>query len=152
MIQSSTPPIDELRGVSVHYLTVNFLYEVTTAGLNRNTSIRDVETAILLRNTAASKSREDGQMGSAYVDLLWRGDLVGVATHILSHTSDSTIGEIVDALGQYCSDAHLSPKQTYIWLPCFCVNLHRQKGLARETSEPQRVDALREEIIRRMKR
>lgn len=90
-------------------------------------------------------------MGSAYVDLLLGDDHVGAATYCLSHSWDSAIGDIADALDQYCRDAGLAPKQTYVWLPFLCANLHRQRRASKEGPEQRTAEVFKEEMIRRMK-
>ncbi|CAK0897464.1 unnamed protein product, partial [Prorocentrum cordatum] len=49
---------------------------------------------------------------------------VGPASLILSCTSDSAIGEVVDALSLYCEEQSLRPDATYVWLHCLCAGEH----------------------------
>lgn len=54
-------------------------------------------------------------------------DNVGDATHMLSYSWTYAIGDIVDALVDFCDSNGLDPKRTYIWMDCFCVNQHPRK-------------------------
>jgi hypothetical protein len=36
-----------------------------------------------------------------------------------------SIGDIVDTLSEFCESQEEDPKQTFVWICCFCVNQHR---------------------------
>merc|ERR1719204_1360667 len=98
-------------------------------------------------------------MGAAYADLVWGEGNVGPATHLVSHANSAAVGDIVDALEQYCKEAKLSPDATYVWLCCLCLNQHRAReapeadgGAAGGPQADGGAGALREQILRRMRR
>jgi len=139
-----------ILGVSVHHLATALLAEAEAEGLGRDTPIRDVEAAVV--------RRQEGKSGQAYADLLRGEDQVGHATHVLTCPEDVALGDLAEALCQYCRDAELCPKRTYIWLCCFCLDIDRRtrRGKTRpvalaSTAKAEPLEELREETVARLK-
>jgi len=139
-----------LRAVSVHHLQTAFLEYVDAAGYDRNAKIYDIEPTVIRPMGEGTRCPRDGQMGAAYVDVLRSRDGAGLAGIMLSYTWGYTVGDIVDALGQYCVDMELEPKRTYVWMCCLCINQHRVKA-ARAADQVIPFDSFRQEFADRVR-
>ena len=115
------------QGVSVHHLVTVLMEEVLAAGLDRTATVSQVEAHVVRARTKAIRCPRDGMMGLAYADLLQGGQAVGAATHLLSYSSATPIGHLVDALEEHCRGERLPPSETYVWLCCLCLNRNRQE-------------------------
>lgn len=118
-----------MEGVSVHHLAKDLWDAVLACGFDEGATVADIEPRIIRPAGLAMACPRDNSMGAAYVDTLSGNDHVGHATHMLSYTWGYTVKDIVDALSQYCQNAHLDPKRTYVWICAFCINQHRVKAL-----------------------
>ena len=125
--------IDNINGVSVHYLRNILLQEVRDAGLDEDTAtIYDMEdmrksTHGIIRSKGAQHTcPRDGKLGAAYVDTIQGEDFVGTANVILgSYCWSYRIKDIVKTLEEKCEANERDPKQTYVWICYLCNNLHR---------------------------
>ncbi|CAB9520678.1 Kinesin light chain [Seminavis robusta] len=135
--QSAELALDML-GVSVYHAEQVFLeqevcvFTDTPSGqpLSASSTIYDIENlqgppGVIRRKGVNTKCPLDGKLGAAYVHCLEGADHVGDATHMLSYSWNSCIGDIVDTLSDFCRMHSLDPKRTYIWICCLCVNQHR---------------------------
>jgi tetratricopeptide (TPR) repeat protein len=120
-----------LRGISVHYLSTTFKTEVLSAGcFSTDSTIYELEPAIIRSKGQRLTCPRDGGLGTAYVDAVEGPDNVGKATCMLSYTwGYSMLGDVIPSLMQHCKDANLDPKRTYVWICCLCVNQHRVKEM-----------------------
>lgn len=83
-----------LAALSVHYLATTFMEEVIEAGLNKDSTVYQVENldddepGVIRRKGAAINCPIDGKKGAAYVHCVGHDDEdnVGVATHMLSYS------------------------------------------------------------------
>lgn len=124
--------------VSVHYLSTTFLQEVEDYGFSRNTNLYQIEDlskdeyGVIRQRTANMTCPVDGKRGSSYIHALKGRDNVGDAKYMLSYTWGYTIGDIIDTLIDFCESTKQSPKRTYVWMCCLCVNQHRVVDLRKE--------------------
>ncbi len=144
----------DLLGVSVDHFQ-NVLYpQILLAGHGHNSKMYSVENLNNAAHGASSVIRDkgknafcplDGQRGSSYVHALLhdtesnvsqkymsdsgKPDVVGKASIMISYSWDYAIGDILDTVTAYCEMNGLDKKQTYIWIDCLCVNLHRVADL-----------------------
>mmetsp|Transcript_25296 Transcript_25296/g.55045 ORF Transcript_25296/g.55045 Transcript_25296/m.55045 type:complete len:650 (-) Transcript_25296:303-2252(-) len=116
-----------LRGVSVHYLTSQWLIETEAVGLSRDAKVYDIEPLVIRAKGEGQTCPRDSRPGAAYVDCLHGKDNVGLATVMLSYTWGYTVGDIADCLQSFCITHSLDPKRTYVWICCLCINQHRVK-------------------------
>jgi tetratricopeptide (TPR) repeat protein len=131
-------------GVSVYWLQHGLLeVEVKDAGLDQSSRIYELENlssdvhGVIRRKGQERICPHDGRLGAAYVDCLSGQDNVGPSTIMLSYGWGNSIGDIVDALVDYCHRCNLDHKCTYVWICCLCNNQHRvaeRKKLGEEIS------------------
>ena len=130
-------------GVSVDWLQHGLLDEVKDAGLNESSRIYELEDlssdvhGVIRRKGQHRICPHDGRLGAAYVDCLSGDDNVGPSTVMLSYGWGNSIGDIADALVDYCNRCNLDLKCTYVWICCLCNNQHRvaeSKKLGKEIS------------------
>ncbi|CAE8688420.1 unnamed protein product [Polarella glacialis] len=143
-----------LLGISVHQLTTTFLDEVLAAGFSRDASVYDIAEAVIRKPGEAATCPIDGGTGAAYVQMLSGEDSVGSATHMLSYSCASPIGDIADALQQHCQDSGLDLKRTYVWICSLCSNQHRaceREEVLSSAGEGPSAEQLRNEILARMR-
>ncbi|CAE8638888.1 unnamed protein product [Polarella glacialis] len=143
-----------LLGISVHQLTTTFLDEVLAAGFSRDASVYDIAEAVIRKPGEAATCPIDGGTGAAYVQLLSGEDSIGSATHMLSYSCASPIGDIADALQQHCQDSGLDLKRTYVWICSLCSNQHRaceREEVLSSAGEGPSAEQLRNEILARMR-
>lgn len=120
---------NELRGVSVRHLQVDFVDAIKAAGLGRDASVTDTEPAVIRLKGANMICPRDGMLAAAYVDAVSGPEHAGFSTHMLSYTWGYLVRDIVDSLLNHCQQRKLETKSTYIWICCLCVNQHRVKEL-----------------------
>lgn len=119
-------------GISVAYLSNQFMAEVRNAGFDETSQIYNIENisdfdehGVIRRKGVDVQCPIDKKIGAAYVHSITNMADVGKADIILSYTWGYTIGDIVDTLIEYCKDSKLDPKNTFIWICCLCINQHR---------------------------
>jgi len=125
--------IDNINGVSVHYLRNILLQEVRDAGLDEDTAtiydmedLRQSKHGIIRSKGAQHTCPRDDKLGAAYVDTIQGEDFVGTANVILgSYCWSYRIKDIVKTLEEKCEANERDPKQTYVWICFLCNNLHR---------------------------
>jgi len=146
----SGEPGDPLRAPSVHYLSTKLLEEVQAAGFSRKSTIYDIDPSIIRKRTAHDRCPRDGREGAAFVDVLRGADNAGRANFMLSYTWGYSLGDIVDALVEYCQRCNLDMRRTYVWICCFCMNQHRiQEAISRGDTVP--FDTLAEQFSSRVR-
>jgi tetratricopeptide (TPR) repeat protein len=139
-----------VKGVSVHYLKHDFLFEIHEAGLDQSAKIYDLEDLSKESHGLIRKKGEritcprDGRIGAAYVDCIEGEDNVGPANLMLSYGWANTVDTITSTLYDHCISKNLNPKRTYVWICCLCNNQHRvaerkQKGIEVSFDEFQRI-------------
>jgi len=129
-----------LRGVSVHYLNNGFVKELEAAGFSRESTIHEIEPAVIRGKGAGVACPRDGRLGSAFVDTLEGGDEAGRADFMLSYTWGYTVATIADSLVAYCAKNGLDPRRTYVWICAMCINQHRvQESRAKGETVPFQV-------------
>ena len=113
------------------------------AGLDESSRIYELENlssddhGVIRRKGQERICPRDGRLGAAYVDCLSGDDNVGPSTIMLSYGWGNSIGDIVDALVDFCNRCNLDHKRTYVWICCLCNNQHRvaeSKKLGEEIS------------------
>lgn len=115
----------DLRGVSVDYLSVAFLQEVTAAGKTQSAKVYEIEAEVIRAKGQGVLCPRDGRLGAAYVDCLRNLD-AGLSAIMLSYTWGYQVGDIIDGLIQYCTSCGMD-LATFVWICCLCVNQHRVK-------------------------
>jgi len=126
-----TPGELKLLGISVHYLSTQFMTEVRDAGLNETSKIYQIEDldieqdGVIRRKGARVSCPIDNKEGAAYVHSITDTNDIGTADVMLSYTWGDSIADIVDTLVGYCQSDGLNPKKTFVWICCLCVNQHR---------------------------
>lgn len=119
------------KGVSIHHLQTIFLDHIQVAGYDKSSTIYDLEDlslrtqGFIRKKGAQIKDPLDGRLGASYVDCLQGRDNVGPANFMLSYSCAYTIGDIIDALEEFCRLHGRDPKRTYVWMCCLCINQHR---------------------------
>jgi len=121
-------PGDSLRGVSVHYLTTQFMKEVHAHSFTRDDSVHEIEPKVVRGKGERIKCPRDGCMGAAYVDAINGASNAGLANRMLSYTWGYKVGDIVETLESYCKTHGHDPKKTLVWICCLCINQHRVKN------------------------
>lgn len=120
-----------VKGVSVHYLKHDFLFEIHEAGLDQDAKIYDLEDlskeshGLIRKKGKGVTCPRDGRIGAAYVDCLEGEDNVGPANLMLSYGWANTVDTITSTLHDHCISKNLNPKHTYVWICCLCNNQHR---------------------------
>lgn len=121
-----------LLGISVHYLSNQFLAELKSAGLHEFSRVYDIENTrnfdqlgIIRKKGANVKCPIDKRVGAAYVHSITDMNDVGRADIMLSYAWAYSIGDIIDTLVGYCKGSKRDPKQTFVWMCCLCDNQHR---------------------------
>jgi len=121
------------NGISVSYLATTFADEVEAAGFSKDTPIYELEPIVIRSKGQHVVCPRDGRPGAAYVDAIQEPDAVGPATHMLSYSwGYKMLRDVIPSLLQYCADADLDPKRTYVWICCLCVNQHRVQELRQQ--------------------
>jgi len=119
------------KGLSVYYLSTEFLKEAKDAGFTEKSSIYDLEdlsspkNGLIRRKGQSVEDPMDGKTGCSYVDCLSGEDNVGPANVMISYSWAYCIGDIIDTLVDFCKIKNKEPKRTYVWICCLCVNQHR---------------------------
>lgn len=82
---------ESAEGISVRYLSNDFLDEVQETGFSLDSTVYDIEDltgspGLIRRKGMNGRCPIDGEMGAAYVHCLDGDHNVGPATHMLSYT------------------------------------------------------------------
>ena len=111
----------ELLGISVHYLTTQFITEVEEAGLSKISVMSQFEVlgdinedGVIRTKGACTMCPIDQKMGAAYMHSILDKDQVGKPSIALSYTWQSSIGSIVNTLTHHCESGGLDPKKTFV--------------------------------------
>lgn len=116
------------RAPSVHFLKHYFLADVQAAGFSPDSTVYEIEEAVVRARGRTFICPRDGLLGAAYVDTLSGEDNVGAATHFLSYAWGNSVHDLVHALVAWQQRWGLDPRRTCVWLCCLCENLNRPRG------------------------
>jgi len=115
-----------LMGISVHYLSNQFMREVRNADFDETSKIYDIVDFVIRKKGANVVCPIEKIRGAAYVHSILKM-YVGKADIMLSYAWGDSIGDIVDTLVGYCTEANLNQKNTFVWICCLCSNQHSDK-------------------------
>eukprot|EP00931_Biecheleriopsis_adriatica_P101347 TRINITY_DN76501_c0_g1_i1.p1 TRINITY_DN76501_c0_g1~~TRINITY_DN76501_c0_g1_i1.p1 ORF type:complete len:940 (-),score=239.51 TRINITY_DN76501_c0_g1_i1:39-2858(-) len=115
------------RAVSIHHISHDLMREMSLANLEQDSKVYEIEPNVIRKKGESVVCPRDGRLGASYVDCLHGASKAGLASFMLSYTWGYKISDIRDTLVQYCNDAILDQKSTYVWMCCFCINQHRVK-------------------------
>eukprot|EP00435_Cladocopium_sp_Y103_P050390 s595_g15.t1 len=120
--EASDRPGHLLRGISSLYFADSFIKEVTSAGHDRNASVREVEADVIRKKGESILCPRDARPGTSYVDAIC-GPAAAKSEFMLSYSWGYGVGSIADTLTDFLgSDEH-----KYVWICCLCINQHRVK-------------------------
>jgi len=130
-LQLSREELDSL-GISVHYLSNQFMTEVRDAGHNETAKMCEIEDlekfkihGVIRKKGSCTECPIDDEVGAAYVHSVADMDAVGKASIMISYARCYSIGDILDTIVGYCKSEDLDPEKTYVWIYCLCSNQHR---------------------------
>lgn len=129
------------KGVSVEWLATGFLSEIVSlmdlGGNFKESNLYEVNLPFsaledltrskpgIFRRKGAKRMNSDQTLGTSYVDCLVGASNVGPVDLHLVYSRETPVKDVVDALLMYCEDHKLDPENTYIWIDCLCLNLHK---------------------------
>ena len=120
---SSSSAKDKPRGISIDWIKRGFWREIQEAKLGPNATIEEVVTTVIEPKFAEGDS--------AYLDLV-EDVHTAPASVVVICAENSTIGEIINSMDDYCRVNSYSDKNVYVWLSFLCQSATLQLKTSRE--------------------